>query len=117
MGYESKKLATIEFITDFETPMYHLGEVQGSFDEKQLKDYVKRFKADDLLFCLAYLQFQVVNAIREVNAELSEVNVSCNVTKKPPQLPPPPQHRIIKEGGYVKPPPKISITRRTEENV
>ena len=96
MGYESEKLATIKFITDFETPMYHLGEVQGSFNDEELKKYIKRFGTTDLLSHLAFMQYQVIKVMREVNSEIEE-NVSCDV-KKP--LPPnPPKDRIMRESG------------------
>lgn len=69
MGYESEKLATIEFITDFETPMYHLGEVQGSFNTDKLKDYIRRFGTKDLLQHLAFMQYEVIKTMLKINSK------------------------------------------------
>ena len=68
MGCETKKLATIEFITDFETPMYHIGEVQGAFNENELLDYVRSYGTKDLLEHLTYLHFQIMTTVRMLNA-------------------------------------------------
>jgi hypothetical protein len=74
---ERKPLATINYITDFETSMYHMGEVDGSFSEAQLEDYIKRFGTKDLLEHLAYLTFQVIEISRKVNSE-----DDCSVAQK-----------------------------------
>jgi len=81
MGCETEKLAEIEFVTDFEVPMYHIGEVQGSFQEDQLKDYVRRFGCKDLFSHLAFMQYQVVKAMRDVNSENNTNNTQALTTK------------------------------------
>ncbi len=67
MGCETKKLVTIEFITDYETPMYHSGEVQGAFNENDLLEYIKNYGTNDLLEHLTYLHFQIMTAVRLLN--------------------------------------------------
>ena len=69
MGAETQKLATISFVTDTDVSYYEIGEVEGSFQKGELKDYIKRFGHEKLCSQLAFLQFQVWEALREVNSE------------------------------------------------
>lgn len=69
MGAETQKLATVSFVTDTDVSYYEIGEVEGSFQKNELKDYVKRFGHEKLCSQLAFLQFQVWEALREVNSE------------------------------------------------
>jgi hypothetical protein len=69
MGAETQKLATVRFVTDTDVSYYEIGEVEGSFQKDELKDYIKRFGHEKLCSQLAFLQFQVWEALREVNSE------------------------------------------------
>jgi hypothetical protein len=69
MGTETQKIATVSFITDTDVSYYEIGEVEGSFQKDELKDYIKRFGHEKLCSQLAFLQFQVWEALREVNSE------------------------------------------------
>jgi hypothetical protein len=69
MGAETQKLATVRFVTDTDVSYYEIGEVEGSFQKDELKDYIKRFGHEKLCIQLAFLQFQVWEALREVNSE------------------------------------------------
>lgn len=69
MGAETQKLATVCFVTDTDVSYYEIGEVEGSFQKDELKDYIKRFGHEKLCSQLAFLQFQVWEALREVNSE------------------------------------------------
>jgi hypothetical protein len=69
MGAETKKMATVEYVTDTDVGYYEIGEVQGAFQKEQLKDYIKRFGHEKLCSQLGYMQFQVWEALREVNSE------------------------------------------------
>lgn len=69
MGAETQKLATVSFVTDTDVSYYEIGEVEGSFQKDELKDYIKRFGHEKLCAQLAFLQFQVWEALREVNSE------------------------------------------------
>jgi len=69
MGAETQKLATVSFVTDTDVSYYEIGEVEGSFQKDELKNYVKRFGHEKLCSQLAFLQFQVWEALREVNSE------------------------------------------------
>jgi len=69
MGYDSEELANIKYVTDTDVGYYEIGEVEGQFKEEQLKDYIKRFGHEKLCTQLAFMQFQVIKAMREVNGE------------------------------------------------
>ena len=63
MGAETKKLAEIEFVIDTDVSYYEIGEVQGSFQTKQLKDYIKKFGHEKLCSHLGFLQYQVYDVL------------------------------------------------------
>lgn len=69
MGAEVQKLATIGFVTDTDVSYYEIGEVEGSFQKDELKDYIKRFGHEKICSHLTFLQFQIWEALREVNSE------------------------------------------------
>ena len=69
MGAETKILATINVVTDTDVSYYHIGDVEGSFEKYQLKEYIKKHGHEKLCSQLAYLQFQVWDTLREVNSE------------------------------------------------
>ena len=72
---ERKTLASITIITDHDTGMYHVGEIEGAFNHDELKAHIKKHGYNELSFQLAYLQFQLVTAIREVNGEKGDADV------------------------------------------
>ncbi len=78
MGAETKKLAQVSYVTDTDVSYYEIGEVEGSFQEAQLKDYIKRFGYEKLCSQLAYMQFQIWEAVREINGERNvETGAKC----------------------------------------
>jgi len=82
MGAETKKLAEVRYVTDTDVSYYEIGEVEGAFQEAQLKDYIKRFGHEKLCSRLAYMQFQIFKAVREINGERDEETGAecCNAT-------------------------------------
>lgn len=78
MGTENKNLVTISYVTDSEVGYYKIGEIEGSFDKEQLKNYIERFGHNELCSQLAYLQYQVWNALQEVNYEKEKNSVYEN---------------------------------------
>jgi hypothetical protein len=80
MSTETKKLTTISFVTNTDVSYYQLGEIEGSFEKQQLKDYIKRFGHEKICTQLAFSQSQVCSALREVNSEKDYEN--CSVEKK-----------------------------------
>jgi len=80
MGAETKKLVTVSFVTDTDVSYYEIGEVEGSFQKDEIKDYVKRFGHEKICSQLAFLQYQIWDALREVNSERdSEGGQSCSI--------------------------------------
>ena len=67
MAAETKNLATISFVTDTDVSYYEIGEVEGSFQEQELENYIERFGHEKMCSHLAFLQFQVWEALRKVN--------------------------------------------------
>lgn len=66
---ERKILASITAITDHDTEMYRMGEIGGAFRPEELKDHIRSYGPDELLFQLAYMNHQIVTAIQEINIE------------------------------------------------
>ena len=81
MGAEREKLAQVSYVTDTDVGYYEIGEVEGAFQEEQLKDYIKRFGHEKLCSQLAFMNFQIWKAVREINGEQDSQdgakNVSC----------------------------------------
>jgi len=71
MGAETKKIATVSYVTDTDVSYYEIGETQGSFQKEELKDYIKRFGHEKLCSQLAFMQFQIWETLREINGEKS----------------------------------------------
>lgn len=59
---EREKLTEITYVTDHDTGMYKLGEVDGLFQEQQLEYYLNMYGSEDLLRHLAFLTHQVIKA-------------------------------------------------------
>lgn len=69
MGAETKKIAQVSYVTDTDVGYYEIGEVEGAFQEAELKDYIKRFGHEKLCSQLAYMQFQIWETLHEINSE------------------------------------------------
>jgi hypothetical protein len=67
MGAETKKIVTLSYVTDTDVGYYNIGDVEGSFDENELKDFIKKFGHQELSSHLGYLQMQIWNTAREIN--------------------------------------------------
>ena len=79
MGAEIKKLAQVSYITDTDVGYYDLGEVEGAFDEDDLKSYIRRFGHEKLSSQLGFMQFQIWKTVREINGEQDTRDMSKNV--------------------------------------
>ena len=71
MGAERKQLGKISYVTDTDVPYYEIGETEGAFQEEDLKSYIKKFGHKNLCATLGYMQFQVIQAVRELNIEMT----------------------------------------------
>lgn len=66
---ETKQIGSICIVTDSETSYQNIGDVEGGFDDIQLKDHIQKHGHAGLLNSLAYMQWQVWNTVRTVNSE------------------------------------------------
>ena len=64
-----KELVTISCVTDHDTGMYHMGEIDGIFQRDELEDYIRNYGATELIEHLAYLVHQVVELRNKINGE------------------------------------------------
>lgn len=78
MGAERDKLVTISVITDTDVAYYEVGEIDGSFQKEELKKVIRRHGHKNLCAHLAFLQYQVWDALREINGEENNENVAKN---------------------------------------
>ena len=69
MGAERKGLAELSYVTDTDVSYYEIGEVEGAFQEEQLKDYIKRFGHEKLCSQLEFMNYQIWKYMREINGE------------------------------------------------
>jgi len=77
---ERKTLVKIIKITDDDTGMYRIGEIDGGFSSEELLDYFNshgEYGLNQLTSKLSHLQFQIWSAWRRHNEE----NVSENVSE------------------------------------
>lgn len=80
MGATKKQLTTVSYVTDTDVGYYSIGEVDGSFNEYELQQFIKGYGHEQLCAHLAFLQFQVWEAVRKINSEqISECKVCNNV--------------------------------------
>jgi len=80
---ERKKILTINVITDDDTGMYSIGEIDGIFQEDELFEFVGDYNADNLIKHLAFLSYQVhrvknIKAFNENNASADKCNQQLN---------------------------------------
>ena len=66
---ERKTIATISVITDSETSYDNIGDVGGGFSTDELKSHIEKYGHENLCAQLSYLNFQVWQTLRQVNAE------------------------------------------------
>lgn len=71
---ERKKLASIEFVVDTDKSYEFIGEVDGAFNEKDLKDYIKKYGIEYLCKHLSFLQYQVYDAFIQLNSAKDTLN-------------------------------------------
>jgi len=72
MGATYKEIGKVKVVTDTETGMYKVGEVEASLDSLELRRHIKRYGHKELLANLAYMQFQVYETLRSINSESSD---------------------------------------------
>ena len=66
---EKKTIARISIITDDDTGMYSIGEVDGGFDRESLRQHIEDHGAGGIINHLAYMTAMTVEIAREIQAE------------------------------------------------
>lgn len=77
---ERKELCKLSTVTDDDTGMYHIGEIDGLFQGDDLKEYLKRHGekgVDRLVRHLGYLQHSVFYAWSLMQNECCSRQDSC----------------------------------------
>lgn len=77
MGAEYETLCEIKQVVDFDTGMYHSGEIDGLFQQESLEDYLKKYGAGELIAHLAFLTYQVISMNKKVAQESQDQAVSA----------------------------------------
>ena len=63
---ESERLGTIRVITDTDTDMYEVGEVDGGFDRQRLRQHLECYGVTGVLKTLAHMTAMVVEEARDI---------------------------------------------------
>ncbi len=66
---ETKKIASISIIIDSETSYDKIGDVEGGFDELELKQHIEKYGHQALCEKLTAMNWQIWNAVREINSQ------------------------------------------------
>lgn len=66
---ERKTIASISIITDSETSYDNIGDVDGGFNETELKKHIAAHGHVGLCEKLTAMSWQVFNVLREINTE------------------------------------------------
>ena len=66
---ERKTIGSISIITDSETSYDNIGDVDGGFNEIELKNHIKIHGHEGLCEKLTSMSWQVWSILREINAE------------------------------------------------
>lgn len=78
---ETKKITSLYVVTDSENSYEHIGDIDGGcIDKEWLKNHIKSHGADGLFKTIAWMNFQVFEAMREVNQQ-SDTSVSNDAIK------------------------------------
>jgi hypothetical protein len=81
---ETKKITSLYVVTDSETSYDNIGDIDGGgIDKEWLKKHIKSYGADGLFKQIAWMNFQVFEAMKEVNQE-SHTSVPCDAIKMTP---------------------------------
>lgn len=76
---ERKNITTLSVITDSETSYDNIGDIDGgTFDEQWLKEHIKAHGTEGLFQQIAWMNYQVFDALRKVNQEGQSHTVQSN---------------------------------------
>ena len=66
---EHKQIGSVSIVTDTETGQEKIGDVAGGFNSDELKEHIKKYGTKDLLQIMCWMNFQIWETYRELNAE------------------------------------------------
>jgi len=69
---ERKTLGRISAITDCDTGMYSIGEIDGGMDREMTRQHIENYGSEGLLRTLAYMVHLVVDEQRQINNDSGE---------------------------------------------
>lgn len=77
---ETKEITKLVVVTDSETSYEDIGDIDGGgFDKEWLKKHIKAHGAEGLFEQIAWMNFQVFEALREVNKE-ADTSIAVEAT-------------------------------------
>ncbi len=78
---ETKKITSLYVITDTETSYDNIGDIDGGgMDKEWLKKHIKSHGPEGLFKQIAWMNFQVFEAMREVNQD-ADTSLPCESVK------------------------------------
>lgn len=77
---ERKTIGTVTVITDSETHYDNMGDVSGGFSEAELHNHIEQYGYEQLLSSLTYMQWQVWEAVRDINSKKDSGLVAVKAT-------------------------------------
>lgn len=84
---ETKLITSIYVVTDSETSYDNIGDIDGGgIDKEWLKKHIASHGADGLFKTTAWINFQVFEALREVNME-KDGQTACVASKPSSPIP------------------------------
>ena len=66
---ESKQIGGIYIVTDTETGQEQIGDVDGGFDDAELKKHIEKYGHEGLCEKLIAMSWKVWDTLREINSE------------------------------------------------
>lgn len=86
MGTETRDLLKLVAVTDHDTAMYHMGEVDFRYSDEVLIDHIERYGADELLNMLGFMTHIVWTAkLGVVKKEQAETVRSSEASSSVPE--------------------------------
>ncbi len=82
---EKMTMTKISVVTDDDTGMYSIGEIDGMFCKKELREHIESHGSQGLIEHLAFLQYQVIEMKRSMLADQTPKEFSDSI-KHPSQF-------------------------------
>lgn len=80
---ERKQLGRISVITDCDTGMYSIGEIDGGFDSESVRNHIEKYGSSGLLEKLAYMTHVVVEQHRNINSGVMDNAIKEIIEERP----------------------------------